>query len=791
METIQSYWFVGASWDDVDQTQRFVDEGIWENGYDDKYVEQVNAVKPGDLIAIKAAYIRKSGVPFNTRGNVVSTMAIKVIGRVQKNYKNGKRLDVEWQKPYSQPREWYFYTNMRTIWHIQPGDWKTDGLIAFAFEEKQQDLDKFRNNPFWRERFGDIAEEDIRFKWTAFYEAMATKLVDFEFQQESLIKFVNELASKHNLSYMQGKELDQLDPFTLMGIFNRSQTAENRRLIAADMATFFSIDVAVPETFEAIPLLNNQKSWFFWGKDDGRGEHDINNLWALFKLAIQFADDAELTTNEKFCQAYDTVTLQKGIRWNITMGLFWIRPWFYPTLENQSMDYLGTLSCKPDCTGPKRTCTGEEFLTLRDNLLIRFSEDTFPVHSFPELSLNAFSREVKPEKANGKITWKKTILGLVKDICHRLERAEFSMDEFCESYLDELQTSYPENNTVKQSIYYYLQRLRDDGHIEFIGQGQYLWLEYDEELDVEETKVISQEIPKEPYDLSNIKKDGCFLELSDLDSIVRTLHDKKNMILQGPPGTGKTWLAKRLAMALIGEKQPAQIKAVQFHPNLAYEDFIRGWRPSGNGLLTLCDGPFLEWVHLAQKYPAKKYVVVIEEINRGNPAQIFGEMLTLLEADKRTPEEALQLSYTKEDDEPVYIPSNLYVIGTMNVADRSLALVDLALRRRFAFINLSPLYGETWRNWVKDKKSISVESLNIIQLQMNKLNQAIADDSRLGAQFQIGHSFFTPAKGHEVSDEKKWYRQVVKTEISPLLNEYWYDDPETAKKHVDELMRVM
>ena len=152
METIQSYWFVGASWDDADQTDRFVQQGIWENGYDDKYVEQVNAIKPGDLIAIKAAYTRKSGVPFETRGNVVSTMAIKAIGRVTKNHKNGKTLDVEWQPASHMPREWYFYTNMKTIWHIQPGDWKTDGLIAFAFEEQPQDIDKFRNAPFWRER---------------------------------------------------------------------------------------------------------------------------------------------------------------------------------------------------------------------------------------------------------------------------------------------------------------------------------------------------------------------------------------------------------------------------------------------------------------------------------------------------------------------------------------------------------------------------------------------------------------------------------------------------------------
>lgn len=792
METIQSYWFVGASWNDEDQTQRFVEQGIWENGYDDKYVEQVNSIKSGDLIAIKAAYTRKSGVPFNTRGNVVSTMAIKVIGCVRKNYKNGKRLDIDWQAPFSEPREWYFYTNMKTIWHIQPGDWKTDNLIAFAFEGKEQNIDKFRNAPFWLDRFGDIPEDDIRFKWTAFYEAMATKIVDFEHKQESLVNFVKELADKHNLSYLQGKELDELDPFTLMGIFNRSQTAENRRLIATDMAEFFDIKVAIPETFEAIPLLNNQKSWFFWGKDNGRGEHDIENLWRLFKVALDFADDKEGVNVEVFCSAYNAVASQKGIRWNITMGLFWIRPWFFPTLETQSMEYLGKLSCKPECTGPKKTCTGDEYLTVRENLVIRFSEDTFPVHSFPELSLNAFSNDVKKaKKATNTNSWKALVLERIRDLCFRQQSPDFSRKAFQDNYLEEFTTLFPDNSTPDMSIDSTTQQLRDEGELEFISAGQYKWLGYYDDTNEDEPEVIVAEKRIEAYDLSNIKADGCFIDVADLDSILRSLRDKKNMILQGPPGTGKTWLAKRLAMALIGEKQPSQIKAVQFHPNLAYEDFIRGWRPSGNGQLTLCDGPFLEWVHLAQKYPAKKFVVVIEEINRGNPAQIFGEMLTLLEADKRTPEEALQLSYTTEDDEPVYIPSNLYVIGTMNVADRSLALVDLALRRRFAFVNLKPLYGENWRNWVRDQKSISSESLNIIQTQMNKLNMAIADDSRLGPQFQIGHSFFTPAKGHEVADEKKWYQQVLQTEIAPLLHEYWYDDLDTANKHIQEMTGVM
>ncbi|MDP5138294.1 AAA family ATPase [Rheinheimera baltica] len=786
MELSQSYWFVGASWDNEDQTPRFVAEGIWENGYDDKYSDVVNSVKPGDLIAIKAAYTRKSGVGFNTRGHTVSTMAIKVTGKVVKNHKDGKRLDVAWQTPFSEPKEWYFYTHMRTIWHLRPGEWMTDALIAFTFENKPQDIDKFRNAPFWRDRFGDIAEEDIRFKWTAFYEALASALLAYQNDRQPLVAFANQLAEKYQLSYLQGKDLDDIDPFTFIGIFNRNQTVDNRRAIANDIAVFLGVKESAPTTFEAIPLLNNQKSLFFWGKETGRGEHDIDNLWQLFNAALLLADDSPDKGIETFIGTYDKVTNHKGIRWNITMGLFWCRPWFFPTLETQSMEYLGSLSCKPDCTGPKRTCTGDEYLTLRSNLLIRFSEDTFPVHSFPELSLMAFSRDnkVMPKRSNA---WKTVVLERIRDLCLRKQSADFTRKEFQDNYLAELAEMFPDNNTPDMSIDRTTQGLRDDGILEFVSAGQYRWLEYDEDLldnEISEPLLTKQ---AETYDISNIQREGCFIDVATLESMLRTLRDKKNLILQGAPGTGKTWLAKRLALALIGEKLPERIKAVQFHPNMSYEDFIRGWRPSENGQLTLTDGPFLDWINLALKYPANKYVLVIEEINRGNPAQIFGEMLTLLEADKRTPEEALQLTYSREA-ELVHIPANLYVIGTMNIADRSLALVDLAFRRRFAFINLVPLYGDVWFDWVRSNKAINDGILHVIRQQMVRLNNAIAEDSSLGEQFQIGHSFFTPAKGQDIKDAKQWYLQTIQSEIAPLLLEYWYDSPQTAKEHIAVLM---
>ncbi len=289
------------------------------------------------------------------------------------------------------------------------------------------------------------------------------------------------------------------------------------------------------------------------------------------------------------------------------------------------------------------------------------------------------------------------------------------------------------------------------------------------------------------YSIDNILEDGCFLQREKLETILHRLRNKKNLILQGPPGTGKTWLAKKLAFAAIGERDEDKIRPVQFHPNLSYEDFVRGWRPSGDGKLDLVDGPFLQMINTAKDDPESKYAIIIEEINRGNPAQIFGEMLTLLESDKRNEDEALELSYRKREGERVYIPENLYVIGTMNVADRSIAMVDFALRRRFAFVDLEPIFGNVWRDWVHNQYKIDEAFLSQVEDRMNVLNEQIAGDSNLGAQFRVGHSYVTPSAG-EIDDFREWFKQVVETEIGPLLDEYWFDALDTAQKAREQLL---
>jgi 5-methylcytosine-specific restriction protein B len=286
------------------------------------------------------------------------------------------------------------------------------------------------------------------------------------------------------------------------------------------------------------------------------------------------------------------------------------------------------------------------------------------------------------------------------------------------------------------------------------------------------------------YTVESIVADGAFVSAERLNEMLTRWRAKKNMILQGPPGTGKTFLAKRLGYALIGSRDREttrfRLRVVQFHPSLAYEDFVRGWRPKGKEGLELVDGIFMQAMEAARSEPDSPFVLVIEEINRGNPAQIFGELLTLMEVAKRQRDEAIELAYRRTDGERVYVPPNLYVIGTMNIADRSLALVDLALRRRFAFVDLEPSLGPEWRGWCT-ARGMSTAVVDRVAERVAALNTKISEASSLGPQFRIGHSYVTPEEDEHVGDGRGWFLARVETEIAPLLEEYWYDAPETAK----------
>lgn len=714
----RTVWFVGASFGGTnDQSPRFLKDGIWEiNNPDPKQQALVHSMQPGERIAIKAAYVRKHGLPFDNRGQAVSVMGIKAVGTVTRNPQDGMRVEVQWQ-PVERVSEWLFYTYRGTIWRVQPGSWENDALIAFAFDGQPQDLERFRAAPTWRERYGDDRTQQHRFPWTDFYEAVAEKLLGHAEDRTALVEGIHAMAGRvSGLNYLHDQFADgskgplrDICPFTAMGTFNRSMTNANRKQIAAELAKLLGVTVAVPDSFDGVPVLNNQRSWFF-GYAHVRGAGDIDALWKVFVAANDLLQTDQPQAESAFIDAYDQAIGNWGVAWNLSTGLYWAHPWDFLTLDSQSRSYIDTRLRQGIPGGSAQgPCAARAYLGLMNDLRARFKEDSYPVHSFPDLSLAAWrAQEPAPE----------------------------------------VQQDGSENTDSK---------LPDED-------------------------VLPVPPPLVPYSVDDVLAEGCFLERADIDRLLDRLRSKKNLILQGPPGTGKSWLTRRLAFALIGQRDENRVRAVQFHPNLSYEDFVRGWRPTGEGKLALADGVFMEAIEAALRAPALLFVVVIEEINRGNPAQIFGELLTLLEAGKRTPSEALELCYPDADGQrrPVHVPENLHLIGTMNIADRSLALVDLALRRRFAFVDLEPRLGPVWRGWVTEKLGVDAALAPDIERRVVELNRDIAGDPQLGRQFQIGHSYLTPAHRLEAGDTRTWFRQVIETEIGPLLDEYWFDAPSKA-----------
>lgn len=263
-----------------------------------------------------------------------------------------------------------------------------------------------------------------------------------------------------------------------------------------------------------------------------------------------------------------------------------------------------------------------------------------------------------------------------------------------------------------------------------------------------------------------------FMTESDLKTLKGLLSRKKNLILQGAPGVGKTFSAKRLAYAILGRKDDTHIERIQFHQNYSYEDFIMGYKPQENGF-KLEYGVFYQFCTKAANNPHEPYFFIIDEINRGNMSKIFGELLMLIEKDYRGPDNSILMAYNKTS---FNVPDNLYIIGMMNTADRSLAMIDYALRRRFCFYTIKP--GFDTEGFKKYQKSLKNPLFDNVIEKVKDLNAEIAADTSLGEGFCIGHSYFC-GNGEYTPDI---LYSIVFYEILPMLEEYWFDDPQKLEK---------
>lgn len=277
---------------------------------------------------------------------------------------------------------------------------------------------------------------------------------------------------------------------------------------------------------------------------------------------------------------------------------------------------------------------------------------------------------------------------------------------------------------------------------------------------------------RRPSGLVSLAKELYLSPPEELQAWADLLLDGKQLIFQGPPGTGKTFIARKLASEVTGSA--SSVELVQFHPSYAYEDFVEGYRPTGNGTFELRPGPIKRLAAKAESAPDQLFVLVIDEINRGNLAKVFGELYFLLEYR----DEAITLQYSQD---PFRLPPNILIIGTMNTADRSIALLDMALRRRFRFVDLLP-ESPPLRGVLRRFLQANAPDMDFLADMLDEVNEQLNDPHS-----SIGPSHFLVKEPRALTEEKA--EMIWKHAILPALADRFFDTPEELKRFEYQAVR--
>ena len=689
---------------------------------------------------------------------------------------------------------------------------------------------------------------EATFIWNEIYEEFATKLLEYKNDRKNLISKLQNVYEEIDmkLSKMESNgEILDIDPFTIFGLFNKGITDDNRKRILGEIAKQFNLKNKVPFSFEGIPLVNNLRSTFFNFAEE-RGENDINNLWEVFESAIRYADNPTQGNKLKIESTYNNVIKQKGIQWNITMGLYWIRPNTYINLDSKNREFIIKQKILPEqfikeVNQFKNVPNGEQYIQLCDLLLEKIKDGQYGYRDFKELSFIAYERNMSVDTVTQHNTQntdiaKNTILYGPPGTGKTYNTVMYAVAIIENKKLEEIKK---ENYTEVIDRY---NKYKEDGLIEFTTFHQsYGYEEFIEGIkpvihsdEEDETDIQYEVVPglfKKFCDIAGkpiLRKEKCDIGINESPTIwkislegsgensTRTECMKNEHIRIGYDEYGReiTNLFKGVAGRhilnyFINDMSIGDIVMSCYDCNTVdaigvvtgeyewhdeYPEYKRlrkvNWIVKGikENIIKINNGiklssPTLyklkinlyDVMDIIKKYSndvieleeKKNHVFIIDEINRGNISKIFGELITLIEPTKRigqTEGQKVRLPYSQK---LFGVPNNVYLIGTMNTADRSIATIDTALRRRFNFKEMLP------DEEVLDGIYVEDVSIKDIFIKMNKRITVLFD-----REHTLGHAYFLPLKGAPTIET---LADIFENSIIPLLQEYFYEDYEKIR----------